>query len=460
MKRVLILFLAGLLMACSPRLAPPQITARAEYLYGEGFSSDTLSLQRDWWRLFGDTTLNRLVERALAHNRNLQVALSRIEETRHNLAVVRASFLPDVGVTLSAEGNYTKATKTTQQYAAEWNLSWELPLFESLKHTSDAARAEWGQAVWNYRGVELSLAAEVASIYFTLLQYERDLLIANRTYTLRRESASLIDSLFHYGMATGVEREQALSLVYSAEADIPRYRSAVEQTRLSLSVLTGDPPMPYADEGVGLELLTDDRPESLAIGVPSELLQVRPDIMQARFALDAAAAEAGLARSNRFPSIALTAKAGVGATTIKGLTSSNPFVWNALGALSQPVFNFKRLKRSEQIAIERYKQAALNYEQTVLEAFSDVETTLSTIEANRIETDRYTELVVAYRHILEMAYALYRNGMADYLDVIDAERTLYTAQMELVNLLAQDYINYVTLCKALGGGWRSEAKYP
>ena len=119
MKRVLILFLAGLLMACSPRLAPPQITARAEYLYGEGFSSDTLSLQRDWWRLFGDTTLNRLVERALAHNRNLQVALSRIEETRHNLAMMRASFLPDIGLALSAEGNYTKATKTTRQYVAE-----------------------------------------------------------------------------------------------------------------------------------------------------------------------------------------------------------------------------------------------------------------------------------------------------------------------------------------------------
>lgn len=456
-ERTLILCIM-LLTACSPRLIPPSVTARVEYLYGENFTTDSLYLPDRWWQLFGDTTLNRLVDRALAQNRDLQVALSKIEETRYNLAVVRSEFLPDLGLSLSAEGNYTRETKIAQQYAVTPTLSWEVPLFGQLKHTTAEARSEFGAAVWNYRGVQLALAAEVATTYFTLLQYERDLWIARRTYTLRRESAALIDSLFRYGMATGVEREQALSLIYSAESDIPRYQNAVVQSQLALSVLTGEPPMEQTEVGVGLGLLVDHRPESLSIGVPSDLLQSRPDIMQARFSLDAAAAEVGLARSDRFPSILLSAKAGVGATSIKGLTSSNPFVWNAAGGLTQPLFNFKRLKRTEQVAVERYEQASLNYQQTVLEAFSDVETALSTIEANRIETERYTELVLSYRRILDMAYALYRNGMADYLDVIDAERTLYSAQMELVNLLAQDYINYVTLCKALGGGWRAATK--
>ena len=120
----------------------------------------------------------------------------------------------------------------------------------------------------------------------------------------------------------------------------------------------------------------------------------------------------------------------------------------------QPIFSFGKLKRNERIAIESYNQAAYNYEQTVLTAFSEVEKALSAIEATRLETDRYRALIKSYEDIVEKAYALYRNGMADYLDVIDAERTLYSARMQLINLVTTQYINYVTLCKALGGGWQ------
>ncbi len=458
MKRYLYLlsFTALLHAGCSPRLMPPEVTARTHYLYGEDFAQDSLSVPANWWQLFGDTTLNRLMERALNHNRDLWVAASRIEEARYNRSVARSKLLPSVGAQLTPEGSYNRTTKITEQYAAEMTASWEIPLFGQLKQTTRAARAEIGSAVWNFRGVQLSLTAEVATTYFTLLQYERDLWIARRTSTLRRESAALIDSLFNYGMSTGVDREQARALVASAESDIPRYRSAIEQARLSLGVLLGEPPMPFTHDGVGLELLTDLSPEALDVGVPSDLLVRRPDLMQARYALDAAAAQAGLARTNRFPSITLSAKGGIGATSWKGLTSSNPFVWSAVGSIVQPIFNFRGLKRSEQVAIEQYNQAAFTYEQTALAAFADVEKVLSSIAATRIETERTTELVTSYRSILEMAYALYRNGMADYLDVIDAERTLYTAQMSLVGLLSSQYINYVSLCKALGGGWHEE----
>ena len=454
MKRIFATLISLItLWSCSPRLVAPEVTARRHYLYGEGFEQDSLSLPLDWWRWFGDTTLNSLVERALDYNRNLYVAASRIEQARLNLAAVRSQFLPSLGVALSAEGDYERATKITQQYAAELTVAWEMPLFGRLKRTSEASRAEIGGAIWNYRGVALALSAEVATTYFTLLEYERDLWIATRTFELRKESAKLIDSLFYYGMTTGVEREQARSLVYAAEADIPRYRSAIEQTHLALNLLTGEPPLSISQIGVGQGLLLDTQPRAIDIGIPSDLLQRRPDIMQARYALDAAAAKAGLARANRFPSISLSVKGGIGATSIKDLTSSNPAVWRAALGLVQPLFNFSGLKRQEQVAVEQYNQAAYTYEQTVLEAFSDVEQTLSAIAATELETERNTELVISYRSILEMAYALYRNGMADYLDVIDAERTLYTAQMTLVELLASQYINYATLCKALGGGW-------
>nr|MBE6191366.1 efflux transporter outer membrane subunit [Rikenellaceae bacterium] len=451
---LLIVGMAGVLSGCTPRLQPPQVDVPVAYRYTDRFSSDSIQLTTQWWRLFGDSTLNFLVERALQQNNDLRTAISRIEQARANLRIARAEYLPEVGASLSAGATYNRETRIVQSYAVEPTLQWEISLFGSLRHATMAARSELAATEWACRGVELSLAAEVATTYFTLLQYERDLLIATRTYTLRSESAALIDSMFRFGMSSGVDLEQARSLVYSAESDIPRYRNAVQETLLALNVLLGDVPQDYQGAEVGEELLTDRQPEALTVGLPSELLQRRPDIMQAYYQLQQAAAQAGVARSNRFPSLTLTAEGGIGAASLKGLTSSNPAVWSASGSLVAPLFNFGRLRSAERVAVEAYQQAAYSYEQTLLTAFSEVEKALSQISSNREQIDRYGELVASYRQIVTMAHALYRNGMVDYLDVIDAERTLYSSQMQYVNLVAQQYINYVSLCKALGGGWQ------
>lgn len=451
---LLIVGMAGVLSGCTPRLQPPQVDVPVAYRYTDRFTSDSIRLTTQWWTLFGDSTLNFLVERALQQNNDLRTAVSRIEQARANLRIARAEYLPEVGASLSAGATYNRETRIVQSYAVEPTLQWEISLFGSLRHATMAARSELAATEWACRGVELSLAAEVATTYFTLLQYERDLLIATRTYALRSESAALIDSMFRFGMSSGVDLEQARSLVYSAESDIPRYRNAVQETLLALNVLLGDVPQDYRGAEVGEELLTDRQPEALTVGLPSELLQRRPDIMQAYYQLQQAAAQAGVARSNRFPSLTLTAEGGIGAASLKGLTSSNPAVWSASGSLVAPLFNFGRLRSAERVAVEAYQQAAYSYEQTLLTAFSEVEKALSQISSNREQIDRYGELVASYRQIVTMAHALYRNGMVDYLDVIDAERTLYSSQMQYVNLVAQQYINYVSLCKALGGGWR------
>lgn len=441
------------LAACTPKFYPPQIATPESYVYGAGFSSDTTGVGERWWELFGDTTLDALVEQALANNRDVAVAAARVQQARANLKTVRAQYLPQIGAEATAEGEYTPETKIVQSYAVEPTLSWELSLFGALRNAKRAAKAEIAASEWALAGVRLSLAAEVATTYFTLLEYERDLSIARQTLRLRRESAALIDSMFRYGMSDGVALEQARSLVYTAEADIPQYRRAVAQTRLSLDILLGETPRRTDSPGAGLRLLTDYRPADIPVGLPSELLERRPDIMQARYDMLAAAAEVGIARGNRFPSIALTAKGGAASNSIKGLTSANPWAWDALGSLTLPVFNFGRLRRAEQAAMERYTQSALTYEQTVLTAFSDVEQALVAITTYRRQTERYGELVLANDRIAAMTQALYRSGLSDYLDVIDAQRSLYQSQMEFVNLVAQQYINYVNLCKALGGGW-------
>ncbi len=406
-----------------------------------------------WWELFGDTTLNAFVERALTNNRDVAAAAARVEEARANLRNVRAQYLPQIGVGASAGGEYTPETKIVQSYAVEPTLSWELSLFGALRNAKRAAKAEIAASEWALAGVRLSLAAEVATTYFTLLEYERDLSIARQTLQLRRESAALIDSMFRYGMSDGVALEQARSLVYTAEADVPQYSRAVEQTWLSMGILLGETPSRVQLSGAGLRLLTDYRPAEIPVGLPSELLKRRPDIREAHFNMLQAAARAGQARSARFPSISLTAKGGVASGSIKGLTAANPWAWDALGSIAEPIFGFGKLRNAERAAMAAYTQSAKTYEQTVLTAFADVEKALVAITTYRDQTGRTGELVLSNDRIATMTRALYRSGLSDYLDVIDAERSLYQTQMELVNLVAQQYINYVTLCKALGGGW-------
>lgn len=452
-RHILILVLSAMsVLACNPKLATPEVVPPAQYIYGAGFRSDSIELADGWWKIFGDTTLNQLVDRALAKNRNLKVAVSRIEEARHNLRIARSAYLPsfDFGISAGVSGG---GGDTEQTYQIARDLTWEAPLFGELRQTSDAVRANISYTEWQYRGVRLSLVAEVATTYFTMLQYRRDLEIARRSASLRRESATLIDSLFRRGMASGVNLEQAMNLVYTAEADIPLYERAVKQTALSLDVLLGETPDSVLYTNSELRLITDYTPLDIPTGIPSDILHRRPDIMQAWFQMQQSAANAGLARTARLPSFSIEVGGGTSASNITQLFLKNSWIWNAGLSILQPILHFGKLKHSEKIAIEQYNQSMFNYEQSFLQALSEVESLLISITTYRKETIRYKELVRSNTRIALATNALYSNGLSAYLDVIDAERTLYNSQMQYSNIVAQQYINYVDLCKALGGGW-------
>lgn len=455
MRRIPYILLVALLSACNPHLTAPQFSTQKEYLFGSDFSNSTAPLADRWWQMFGDTTLNRLVEQALMQNKNIEIAASRIEEARHNLVVTRSAYWPSISGAISAEGKYESATdNVAQSYLITPQASWELPLFGSLQQATKGAKAAIEYEVWQYRGVQLSLEAEVATAYFTLLQYRQDLAIAKQSSELRRDMVSLVDSLYHYGFASGVNLEQAQSLLYTAEADIPLYEKAIAQTILSLALLTGENPKSLLMVGANDNRIANNnyRPYDIAVGVPSDLLHNRPDVMAAYYALQQSAANVGLARAARFPSITISLSGGGGSNKISKLFSSKGWVADALASVAQPIYNFGGLRRRELAAREAYRQSLLAYEQCYLEALNDVENALVAISTSREELLRYAELVKSYRNISIQTYALYRNGLSDYLDVIDAERSLYSSQMQFENLVAQQYINYITLCKALGGG--------
>ena len=453
---IIYIAIATLFIGCNPRLTTPQLATHEEYIFGTGFSRDSIALGQDWWQMFGDTTLNRLVVRALSQNKNIEIAASRIEQARHNLVVTRSTYLPSILGAISAEGKYESATDNiAQTYKILPQASWEIPLFGSLRHATRGAKAAIDYEVWQYRGVRLALEAEVATTYFTLLQYRQDLKIAQRSSELRREMVTLIDSLYNYGFASGVNLEQAHSLLYTAEADIPLYERAIAQTLLSLATLTGDTPETFINVGIDSRsaITNDYQPYDIAIGVPSDILHRRPDIMSAYYSMQQAAANVGLARSARLPSVTLTLFGGTATDKVSQLFSSKGWVADAMASIAQPIFNFGGLRRRELATREAYRQSLLAYEQSYIEALSDVENSLVAITSSREELLRYAGLVKSYRNIAIMTYALYRNGLSGYLDVIDAERSLYTSQMQFENLVAQQYINYINLCKALGGGY-------
>ena len=212
---------------------------------------------------------------------------------------------------------------------------------------------------------------------------------------------------------------------------------------------------PEALINIGIEgsraITNDYQPYDIEIGVPSNILHRRPDVMSAYYTLQQRAAAVGLARSARLPSITISLYGGTATNSVSKLFSSKGWVADALASLAQPIYNFGGLRRRELAAREAYKQSLLAYEQSYIEALSDVESALVAITTSREELLRYAGLVKSYRNIAVMTYALYRNGLSGYLDVIDAERSLYSSQMQFENLVAQQYINYINLCKALGG---------
>lgn len=294
MKRSLLIFGAGaLLIASCVRLPVPQTVVPDDYIFGETFPRDSFPRDIRWWERFGDTTLNRLEEMAIAGNFDLAAAASRVEAARKSLPIARAAYLPSVGVELSATGGHEPDEGSTERYSLTPTLSWELSLFGALRATNHAARAQIQLSEWAFRGVVLSLTAEVATTYFTLLKYVRGLEIAERTRDLRRESAALIDSMFRYGMASGVSRDQARSLVYTAEADAEQYRRSVEQTLSALLVLLGENPRRIDTQGWGARLDRDRLPADIPVGLPSDLLVRRPDVVQAMYRADQAAAQVG-----------------------------------------------------------------------------------------------------------------------------------------------------------------------
>jgi multidrug efflux system outer membrane protein len=249
-----------------------------------------------------------------------------------------------------------------------------------------------------------------------------------------------------------MHRQQALSLLYTAQSDIPRYERQVRQTMADLATLIGTNDIDTAAyRTLDINAVNNYPTINIPVGLPSDLLSRRSDIASAYTLLVKAATQAKQARIARLPTLSLTAEAGLVSDEVKDFLKSKSISWSALLDFAQPLYRFGALKANEKSAIEQYNQALYNYRQSFVTALMEVESSLVEIATVRTQTERYKELIVSNRKIAELSIALYRNGLSSYLDVIDASRTLYDSQMQYSNLVASMYIAYIKLFKALGG---------
>jgi NodT family efflux transporter outer membrane factor (OMF) lipoprotein len=416
-----------------------------------------------WFEVFKDQELQDLIRSALQHNYDLRDAVARVEEARANLGIVRSNQFPNFAATGAVEINRLSrdgATSLPPEILTSQNrnfgsaalqlLSFEIDIWGRLRRATEAARANLLSAQENRKAVVTTLVADVATAYLTLRELDNTLEISQRTLESRRASLDLTKSRQTGGVATLLDLRQAQQLVFTAEETIPSIQQQIEQTENRLTLLMGQPPGAIER---GRAFTAQDLPEVPA-GLPSTLLERRPDIRAAEQALIAGNAQIGVARAAYFPTLSLSGALGGESTQLARLFAGPNSTWNLTPQVTQPIFTAGRLKSGVKLADAQNDEALIQYEKTIQTAFTEVSDALIAHERTRESRERQAELVDVLGDRVRLAYLRYRGGVDTQLNALDADRDLFQAQLDFAQLRLQEMLAVVQLYKALGGGWQ------
>jgi multidrug efflux system outer membrane protein len=447
-----LIFLAGCTLG--PDFQKP-ILETPDYFQFDTLKEDS-QVDLKWWELFDDPDLHSLVRIALVENKNVLLAASRIEEARALLGFTKADALPQVDVEASASrGNLAGRTKTESPFNNFYIapvLTWEIDFWGKYRRANESALAELLATEYSLRTVQISLIAEVVSTYFLLLDYQQRLAISQRTLESRLDSLDIIQKRFDYGVIPELDLNQAQIQKEIAAAAIPVHERLIAKTKNALSILLGRLPRKF---DVPSSLNSQGIPPEIPVGLSSSLIERRPDIVRAEYLVQAQNARIGVAEALRLPSISLTGILGVASDELSSLTSGGA-AWSISGGLFSPLLNFGKNKRRVEIEKERTIQAYLNYENTALLAFREVEDALVEIQTFKKQTASVENKLAAAQNAAFLSKERYDKGFTSYLEVLETERTLFNVELELSELKQQFLNAYVKLYKALGGGWISK----
>ena len=408
-----------------------------------------------WWEVFQDQELQNLIRTALKNNYDVRIAATRVLQARAQLGITRADQLPSLGV----GGNITSIRNpaigpipsyelTNGQLTA--NAAWNLDFWGKYRRATEAARANLLANEWAQKAVMATLVADLASSYFQLRQLDLELEISNRTLSSRRDSLDLTKTLEQHGINSLLDVRQSEQLVYTAAAEVPDLERQIAQQENAISILLGKNP---DDVPRGLKLTDEPHSPEVPVGLPSALLERRPDVREAEANLIAANAQIGVARAAYFPQISLTATAGYESSALTNLFSGPAGIWNMVGSFTQPIFEGGRLKSNVQLAEAQRDQLLLTYQQTIQGAFRDVSNALVAYRKFREFRIQQQHLVDSAQDAAHLSETRFKAGTTDYLEVLTNETNSFSAELNLAQAQGNELTALVQLYQALGGGW-------
>jgi multidrug efflux system outer membrane protein len=456
--RVLLLGLLSVLLSCKvgPDYARPDIPVSDAFRMAEE-PKDVQSLANvPWWELYRDEELQKLIRIALEENKDLKRAVATVDEFAARVLVAKTDFVPQMNATINSPvfGN----TRNVQfpgfpsifNHYIQGNLSWELDLWGRIRRSNEAALGDLLAREENRRAVILQIVAGVAQAYFELRQFDLQLEIATRTLQAWNESVKLARARFRVGYINQLDVEQFEAEQANAAARIAELKRQMVQKENEISVLLGRNP---AKISRGRPLTEQMMPPLVPAGLPSELLQRRPDVIQAEQQLAASTARIGQAKADRFPKISITGVLGVASPQLSHLVNNETFFGVAGAGVAAPLLNAQVLGFQQEASEAQAGQAVAQYEQTVLTAFREVEDALVAVTTAVEQATAQERQVKALQTALRLANLRYTGGIANYLDVLIAQRNLFDAELSLASTRRLHLVSVVQLYKALGGGW-------
>jgi multidrug efflux system outer membrane protein len=414
----------------------------------------------EWFEVFKDEKLQDLIRTAFLQNYDLREAVARVDAARAQLGITRSDQLPEIGVSTNLTTNRNPGSAPsipginparTFGTVALNLLSFELDVWGRLRRATEASRADLLAEQETRKAVTTTLVSEVAAAYFNLLELDSELEIDNRTLATRQESLRLIKIREQGGVATRLDVRQAEQLVYSASQTIPDTERRIEQTENRISLLIGKTP---GEIPRGKKLTEQEQPPTAPPGLPSALLERRPDIHAAEQRLVAANARIGVARAAYFPQISLTGLLGFQSNQLSGLFSGPARAWSFVPQIGAPIFTGGRIKSGVRLSEAQRQLALVEYEKTIQTAFREVSDSL--VEYSKVKEIRAQQeaLVNTLQDRSRLAYLRYRGGVDTQLNALDADRDLFNAELSLTQTRQNELLALVQLYKALGGGWR------
>jgi outer membrane protein, multidrug efflux system len=409
-----------------------------------------------WWDVFQDKELQDLIRTALQNNYDVRIAATRVLQARAQLGITRADQFPTLGVGANVTGFRSPAVGPIPAYEVTQgeitaNAAWNLDFWGRYRRATEAARATLLANEWAQKAVIATLVADLASSYFQLRQLDLQLEISKSTLASRKDFLDLTNTLEQHGINSLLDVRQSEQLVYTAAAEIPDLERQIAIEENTISILLGKNP---GDIPRGLKLTEQPHSPEVPVGIPSALLERRPDIREAEQNLVAANAQIGVARAAYFPQIALTGSAGVESAKLTDLFSGPSGIWSLAGGLTQPIFEGGRIKSGVQLAEAQHDQLLLTYQQTIQGAFRDVANTL-------IAYRKYREFRIEQQHLLESAQDAsrlseirFKAGTTDYLEVLTNETNAFSAGLTVAQAQGNELIALVQLYQSLGGGWQ------